>query len=200
MPSILETLQQSLGGGVTDEIGRRIGADRTTASTALSAALPLILAALAKNTANEPGAAALHETISKNHDGSILDHVGRLIGQPEQTEDGFNILQHLFGRRPDRVNRGLSQTTGLDISQAGALLAMLAPVVLGAIGRAKREKDLDPQNLGNLLHQEKREIEQKAPREVGMLEKLLDADNDGDVDLSDLSRKGMGALGGLFGG
>jgi hypothetical protein len=200
MPSLLETLQQHLGGGVTEQISRQLGADRSTTSTAMAAALPVLLGALARNASNGTGAAELHGALSKDHDGSILDSLSGVIGRPAEQNVGSSILQHVLGRRQNVVQRGLSQTTGLDTSQVGSLLAMLAPVVLGALGRMQRQNNLDPSNLSHLLGQEKTEIQKRAPHEMSRLESLLDADGDGDVDLSDLSKKGLGALGGLFGG
>jgi hypothetical protein len=76
---------------------------------------------------------------------------------------------------------------------------LLAPVVLGAIGKMQRQNKLDPDSLRDMLGQEKEQIAQRAPAEMGFLESWLDEDRDGDVDMDDLSKKGLGALGGLFG-
>jgi hypothetical protein len=111
MPSVLETLQQQLGGGAADQIGRQIGADRSTIGTALSAALPLLLGALARNASNDTGAAELHGAISRDHDGSILDQLGGVLGQAGTQSDGARILQHVLGGRQSTVERRLGQTT-----------------------------------------------------------------------------------------
>ncbi len=193
MASILEQLQQQLGGGVVDQIGRQLGTDRSATGQAISAALPLLLSALARNASSNDGAGALHSALVKDHDGSILDGLGSFLGQGD-TSPGAAILKHVLGGRQSRVEQGLGQATGLDAGQIGGLLATLAPVVLGALGKMQRQKGLDPSGLGSVLGQEQQAIEQRAPREMGILGSLLDADRDGDVDLSDLARKGLGAL------
>ena len=79
-------------------------------------------------------------------------------------------------------------------------MVMLAPMVLGALGKQQREKKLDASGLAGMLGQERQKVESHAPSEMGILNNLLDADGDGDVDMADLASKGMGLLGGLFGG
>ena len=58
MPSILQTLQRQLGGGVTGQISRQLGADPSTTGNAISAAVPLLLGACAWNASDEAGAVA----------------------------------------------------------------------------------------------------------------------------------------------
>jgi hypothetical protein len=60
-----------------------------------------------------------------------------------------------------RSGPGLS--TGLEAGQIGRLLATLAPVVLGAVGKMQRQGGLDPNGLGAMLGQERKVIEKRAP-------------------------------------
>ena len=60
-------------------------------------------------------------------------------------------------------------------------------MVLGALGKAKRQNNLDAPQLAGLLSQESQHIEKQAPQQLGALNVMLDADGDGDVDLSDLA-------------
>jgi hypothetical protein len=88
----------------------------------------------------------------------------------------------------------LSQTTGLDAGKAGQLLIMLAPLVMGALGRAKQERGLDAGGLSNLLAGERVNLNQSAPGVMGMLGRFLDRDGDGSV-IDDVG----GMLGKTFG-
>ncbi len=198
MPSVLEMLQSQLGSGLTDQLSRQLGADKSATGAAISAALPLLIGALARNASSEEGSAALHGALQRDHDGSILDALGGFLGRAEEGP-GAAILKHVLGSRQGRVERGLSQTTGLNAAQVARVLTTLAPVVLGALGKMQRQGNLAPKDLGAMLGQERQAIESRAPAEMGLLGALLDADGDGDVDLSDLAKKGLGGLGGLFG-
>ncbi len=194
MASVLDQLQQTLSGGVVDQISRQLGTDRSATGQAISAALPVLMGALARNAANREGAEALSGALTRDHDGSILDQLGSVLGQGGLESTGAAILKHVLGARQGRVEQGLGQATGLNTAQIGSILATLAPVVLGAIGKMQRQNNLNPSDLGAALGQEKQAIERRAPAVTGMLGALLDADGDGDVDLSDIAKKGLGAL------
>ena len=197
--SILEILQSQLGGNNLSKMSQSLGADEKTTSNAISAALPTLLGALARNSASPKGAESLHSALNNDHDGSILDNLGGLLGGSESGA-GSAILGHIFGGQQGRVERGLSQSSGIDAGGISKLMAMLAPMVMGALGQQQKKGGLDAGGLAGLLGQERKNVEAQAPSQMGMLNSLLDADGDGDVDMADLASKGMGLLGGLLGG
>lgn len=198
MPSLLEMLGQQLGGDTITQLSGQLGADEGSVGNAVSAALPLLLGALARNSANPNGAAALSSALARDHDGSILDDPSAFLGSGD-TAAGESILGHIFGGRSDAVTAGLSQATGLDHSSVGGLLAILAPLVMGALGRAQREQGLDANGLSVLLGKEHAQMEQVAGPGLGGLTQLLDANADGQI-LDDVVRIGAGLLGKFFGG
>jgi hypothetical protein len=71
--------------------------------------------------------------------------------------------------------------TGLDAAKAGTLLTMLAPLVMGALGRTKRENGLDAGGLATVLTGEQEHLKQSAPGVMGALGRFLDSDGDGSV-------------------
>ena len=88
--------------------------------------------------------------------------------------------------------------SGLDSGQMGKLMAMLAPLVLGSLGKAKRRDNLGTGGLFDLLRGESREAERRAPSAIESLGKqFLDQDGDGQI-LDDVTRMGGGLLGRLF--
>jgi len=198
--SILDILQGQLSGNNLRQMSEAVGTDEKTTNAAIAAALPTLLGALARNSAEPRGAESLHNALNKDHDGSIFDNLGSLLGGGGNSGPGAAILGHIFGGRQNRVENGLSQTTGIDKGSMTKLMVMLAPMVLGALGKQQREKKLDASGLAGLLGQERQKVETHAPNEMGFLNKLLDTDGDGDVDMADLASKGMGLLGGLLGG
>ena len=197
--SLLDMLTQKIGDGGVDEISRTLGTDKQQTGAATGAALSTILGALARNSASGDGASSLDRALEKDHDGSILDNLGGLLGGREQGA-GDGILKHVLGNRRPVVEQGLSQQTGLDASSVGKLMTMLAPVVMGALGRQKRQSSLGAGDLGGLLGGERQALEQRDPQSTGLIGRLLDSDGDGDVDLSDIAKHGSGLLGKLFKG
>src|SRR6476661_9151899 len=90
--SLLDMLQQQLGGDAVKQISGQLGADHGTTQTAIAAALPMIVGALARNTQDPAQAGALSNALSKDHDGSILDDVTGYLSRGGNTADGNAIL------------------------------------------------------------------------------------------------------------
>ena len=195
MSSLIEMLTQQLGNQQNlGQLSRQLGTDQTATQNAIGAALPVLLSALARNSAERSGAESLERALNK-HDGSVLDNLGGFLESPD-VDDGEGILRHVLGDRRQSVETGVGKAAGLDMSMVAKLLPMLAPIVLGALGRQKREAGLNSTGLSELLGQERRQMEQASPA-AGMLGKLLDQDGDGSV-ADDIAKMGTGLLGSLF--
>jgi hypothetical protein len=177
--SLLDMLQQRLGGDAVNQISKQLGTDPTTTQTAIAAALPMLVGALARNAQDPSKAGALANALGR-HDGSVLDDVAGYLGRGN-TGDGDGILGHVLGGRKETVQTGLGQAAGLDPAKAGTLLAMLAPLVMGALGKAQREQGLDTGGLAGMLGSEQQRATDAAPGVMGMLSSFLDRDHDGSV-------------------
>lgn len=194
----METILGSLGGDSLRQMSGQLGADEKTTGTAASAAVATLLGALSRNSSKPAGAEALAGALAKDHDGSILDNLSGFLAQADQGP-GDGILKHVLGNRRPVVERSLSRSTGMDSGSVGKLLTMVAPVVLGALGKAQRQKGMSSSALAGFLGQERETMERRQPQAMSALSGLLDTDGDGDVDMGDLAKHGAGLLGKLFG-
>jgi hypothetical protein len=197
MASILDLLGDSLDEGTVAQIGRQIGVDPQTAQSAVAAAIPMIVAGLARNTAQPQGADALNNALERDHDGSLLDDLGGFLGGGAASSIGGGILGHVFGGRRGTMEDALGRSTGLDGQSAAKLLAMLAPIVMAALGKARSNHGLDGGGLTDLLGGERTRMQQASPDGFGMLTSILDSDGDGSI-ADDVARMGGGLLGSLF--
>jgi hypothetical protein len=177
---VLEMLQERLSDDAVDRISTRIGADADITGSAINSALPLLLTAMADNLNDEEHLQALAAAVAEDHDGSILDDVSSYVDRDERGS-GRGILRHVLGGRLLRVERGLSQVTGLAASKAGQLLTLLAPLLMGALGRAKRERGLNQRGLATVLTIEHEQLEQSAPGVMGRLRWILGQPQDGSI-------------------
>lgn len=202
-PQLIEQLAGQLG-----------GTDRTQTAAATEGVIDILMGAMARNTSTPDGASALDNALSRDHDGSILnDLMGTLLGgggstnRPsgqitgplnERTMNGSGILEHILGSRQGGAADMISKMSGLDSSKTGNLMAMLAPVIMGMLGKAKKENNLDAGGLSDLLGGYARQQQQQNPA-MSILTGILDADGDGSIvdDLAGMLGKGL--LGGLFG-
>ena len=193
MNSILDMLGQQMGGNTVHQIGKQLGVDDQRASAAIAAALPLLLGALARNASKPDGAQALSGALARDHDGSILDDLSGFLPNASNGP-GASILRHVLGDRQNTVQTNLGRATGLDSAKAAMLLAALAPVVLGALGRMQRQKNLTAGTLASTLDGETRELQQRAGAGASLITSMLDADGDGSI-ADDVAQKGLGMLG-----
>jgi hypothetical protein len=124
----------------------------------------------------------------------VLDDLPALLDNP-QAGPGAGILRHVLGDRQDMAQQALAKTSGLDARSSNQLMTMLAPIVMGALGRAQRQQGLDAGGLGSLLQSERQGLQQTAAGPMGLVTQLLDKDGDGSI-VDDIS----GMVGKLMGG
>lgn len=184
MNAISQIITQQLSGSASRQIAARLGISESTANTAVQLAVPLILTALARNASKPEGAEALHQAVATDHDGSVLDNLMGYLGNPE-TANGSGILGHVLGGQRPSAENNLAQATGLDQSSAGSLMELVAPVVMGAVGRTQQQNGLDSSGLAQYLGEQQQQTAE--PGMMGTLSSMLDSNQDGDVK-DDLAR------------
>lgn len=178
--SLLNALTQQIGGQVLTGLAKNLGIDEGVAGVAVSAAIPMIVGALAKNSATEDGAASLSNALQKDHDGSILDNLGGFLSQSDNGPGGA-ILGHVFGQKRGGIESALGQMAGLEQGQAGNLLENLAPVIMGQLGKTQRSQGLNPADLAGLLAGETTQAKEAGSPMMDMLGKIMDQDGDGSM-------------------
>jgi hypothetical protein len=205
--SITDDLYSRLQDGHIGRIGEQLGISQAQAQSAVAAALPLLVGALGRNAQQPQGAASLFEALGTDH-----AHVG--VGNAINSAldgggDGGSILGHIFGRRQDSAAQGLGTATGLGNERAGALLRLLAPVVMAYLAKQMYNRRhandgaatpaeipaeapaATPTSLSSMLGREGVHIAQKGGIGSKLLSAVLDRDHDGDVDFSDLAGAAM---------
>ena len=186
MNAITQMITQQLAGGASRMIAQRLGISETTANAAVQIAVPLILAALARNASQPQGAENLHQAINDDHDGSIFNNLPSYLGNP-QSANGAGILGHVFGGQQPMIENNLAQATGMDQSSAASLLETIAPLVMGAVGQAQQQTNLDADGLSSLLNSQQQQAQQNAPDVMSALGSMLDQNQDGSA-MDDLQR------------
>ena len=188
-------MSSKLDGDSVARIGEQLGQDKRTTQGAINLALPMLLGAFKKSTERD-GGAGLARALASKHDGGILDNLSGFLSQNDRA-DGSGILKHVLGSKQDSAAAMLQTGSGVDKQQAASLLATLAPIVMGALGKA-RHGDADGTQVARILQQETQEIDARSPGALSAFTGFLDADGDGDTDLADLVAHGKSKLGSLF--
>jgi hypothetical protein len=131
----------------------------------------------------------------------IANVLGGLFGTAPTSSRATNVAgilgNILGGGNVAPIQQGVSKATGLDPNKIGALMAMLAPMIMGALGKVKRQQGLDAGGLARVLEHDRQTIEQRVP-EANTISKFLDSNQDGKIDMKDdIAKVGM-ALGGAM--
>lgn len=204
MATLTDDLASQLQGAPVQQVAQQLGIDSSRASSAIGAALPLLMGALGRNASQPGGAQALFGALQKDHAGGDIGSVlGAVLGgaQDRQT-DGAGILGHIFGGRQERAQAGVAEATGLQGGQANQLLKILAPIVMAYLakrmfqGTGDQPAGASPDALSGILGQEQQQIRQQGGLGGGLLGAVLDQDGDGQLGLGDLMKIGGGLLGG----
>lgn len=188
-------IQGAIGQQVVGSAAKQLGINESQAQSAVAAAVPFLLSALNKN-AQTGGAEGISNAL-KQHDGSILDNLSGYLGQGGNQQDGLGILNHVLGNKQQNVASAISQQSGISVGQVTQILALVAPIVMGYLGKQKQSEGLDSNGiaglLGGLVGGTSTQSNQGGIN-LGGFEKLLDQDGDGQLGLGDA----MGFLGGFF--
>jgi len=197
MSNILDLLQGQLSEGLVDQLSQQLGADKTQTQSAATGILSTLMGAIAKNASTPEGATSLNNALERDHDGSILDNLSGFLGGSAQAPNssmlnGAGILKHVLGGKQSNAIDMISKMSGLSGDKTGNMMAMLAPMVLGMLGKQKRQQGLDSSGISGMLAGMMGQNQQRP--EMGLIGRMLDADGDGSY-MDDIAEKGMGLLG-----
>jgi len=203
---LISLLEQQLGNGnVLETLAKQVGAkDAGQTQSAANSILTALMGAMAKNASSPQGAGALANALDRDHDGSILDDLaGMLMGsapaQNTKALNGSGIVQHLLGDRQNGVVDMVSKVSGMDKNQVSALMVKLAPLLMGVLGKTKKEQGLDTGGLASLLQGTVTAQKQQGNPVMNMVTAMLDKDGDGSVVDDLVESAGKGLLSKLFG-
>ena len=209
MAGILDLLNSDLGKQIVSGVAGSTGTDSSKTSSVLKMAMPVLMKAMQRNAATPEGAAGLMGALSGKHDGSILDNLGGLFGggvDESVKQDGAGILSHILGSKQQGVEQVIGQKAGLDTGSVANILKVAAPLVMGMLGKQKKEQNVSSSGdltglLGGLLGGN------STANDQNFLEKILDADGDGSIvdDVAGMFLGGNkdssgGGIGGMIGG
>jgi hypothetical protein len=200
MANFMDLLQGQLQNGLLDKLSDQMGGGATSEQTqsATNLAMSTLLGTLTKNASKPQGLQGLFGALD-NHDGSILDNLGGLLGGTAQGKqaDGMGILSHLLdGSNIFNVINMISKGSGLSRNNSMNLLMKLAPVALGLLGKQKKQQQMQPQGLMEYLNTSQQQVRQKAPQQ-DLITRILDKDGDGSA-MDEIAGMGMKVLGNLF--
>ncbi len=153
----VQNLMSALSGENINQLSNMTGLERDKVQSAVGQILPALMKGLSDNTKDPKEAEELANALDRDHNGSILNNVSSAFMNGDKPEDtgqdtnGLGILQHIFhGKQADVANQ-IGNNLNLDQGQIMALMAKLAPVVMGFLGKTKKDNNMNGTDLGSLL-------------------------------------------------
>ena len=169
--NLVSLVMQFLTPDVIGRIATALGLDRNFLQSAISAAVPALLAGLS-GAAEKPGGAEKLVDAVKQQSG-VLDNFVKTIGSGGQSsliDTGSRLLTSLLGGPDQSALAGaVAKFSGLSQNASGSLLGMLAPIVMGTIGKHIGARNLDANSLASLFSAQKDQIAQALPSGFGNL-------------------------------
>jgi hypothetical protein len=182
MANIVSLIMQYLTPDMIGRIASVLGLDRNTAQTSIGASVPALLAALGNVATQRGGAQKLAD--AANQQAGTVDNLASMIGgQNGFAEKGSRMLSSLLGSgQQNALTSAITSFTGIGQGTCSSLLGMLAPVIMGVIGKQLGSGGVDSYSVANLLAGQKDNIAAALPsglrdqlRGTGLLDSLQGA-------------------------
>lgn len=166
--NLLNLLKDQIDGSLIQEAGRFLGEDDSKTEKAVANVLPTLLGGLASKASAKGGAESLLGLLNDGgHDGSLLNSLGGIFGGGSRTTNlmnaGSSLMSSIFGGKLNSVAGLISGASGISSRSSSSLMSMLAPVVMGLLGKVKNEQNLDAGGLASLLQGQSQYIKGAAP-------------------------------------
>jgi len=148
------------------EFAKKFNVDSTQAKDAISTLADSLSKGLGFHTKKKSGLDDLFDALKKGKHSRYLDDPS-LLGKKETTQDGNDILGHIFGNKDvsRHVAKKAAKKTGLSDSLLKKMLPIVATMVMGALSKGMFGGSAKPQ-----------------PQEsTGFLTKIFDRDQDGSM-------------------
>ena len=160
-PSLIDDLLKKLEGNGINNIAQRLNIAPEQADQAVRSALPEIVKTIQNTKATDISHSLMDHLASSGQHGvaSIRSKIGAMFSsaedantaaQPEQNNGLGEGVMSLLGHRAESVTQTISKASGLGQSQITALVGMIAPTVLGFIGKQSIESS-DPAETADKL-------------------------------------------------
>jgi hypothetical protein len=156
--NLVDLVKDQLSGGILPKLAETLGTSQTSANTAVSTAIPALLAALGSTASTPDGARKLASELD-SFDDRALDNMPQSLsgGGTSLANLGTSLLGNLFGSGTlASVSSVLSRFAGLDSGKISSLLGLLAPIVLGILKR--RTQGQGAEGVTRLLEGQKQNI------------------------------------------
>ncbi|MBD1430023.1 MULTISPECIES: DUF937 domain-containing protein [Sphingobacterium] len=195
--NITDLITGGIGSKAISLVAKTLNIDESKAKWVVAAAVPLMIAALNYNSKkSKEKEEGINKALEK-HNGGIFDQIGNLFGNGP-SEDDNKIVNHMFGSNTEVVKDNLAAKTGLSADKIGGALAILAPIVMGYLGKQKQQESSSG-GIGDILGSVLGGGQSNSSAEGGILGSILGSVLGGGGSYQSSSQGDLGGLADLAG-
>src|SRR5499426_633607 len=171
--NIVSTISRFLTPELIGKMASAAGLDRAMAPKATAATVPAILSGLAGVAGRPGGARQLASAVAEQPTDLLGGLANMLSGSAQIADKGNSLLSSLLGGGMSGLLAStLAKFLGIGEGPMRTMMGLLAPVIMGLLGREQRAQGLDSTGLARLLTGQKEEIAAAMP---AGLNRLLEA-------------------------
>lgn len=154
-----------------------LGGDEKSVQSALGLALPMVMGSMAKTAAKPGGADLITSMMGQVGGGVATDSMASYLSTPAPS-GGSDIVSQLLGGQMGAIQNAISQKTGLPPAIVGTLLAVVTPMILGAVKNKFTDKKMDSAGLTSLLGDQAKVAMQSSPDATALADQFLGAEEE----------------------
>ncbi len=167
--NISQLIEQLGGGSALDSVGNATGLSRDQVESMIDSVAPMVLRGIQHQVSSDDGLSGFRDALKTGNHGRYIDEPS-VLHTKETTQDGLDILGHIFGNH--KVNQNVASEaahrTGIDTSLVEQALPVIASLIMGAMSKHS--------NQGHELAKST-----EKPNPLGPLAALFDTNHDGQV-------------------
>ncbi|OWY19255.1 DUF937 domain-containing protein [Sphingobacteriales bacterium UPWRP_1] len=165
---LLDLLKNCMTEEVISRASAFLGEGNTQTGKAVDAILPTLLSGIMAKATTVTGANSLLNMLnSQENNGSILTNPAGMFsgGDTSNTllRNGSSVLGNIFGDNVGEAIELIASASGMRKESSNNLLCLLAPVVLGMLGKIKADNGLNASGLLALLFSQKDSLQAALP-------------------------------------
>jgi len=173
--NLLDLINENITGDVVSNLADFLGESSNNTSSALSSAIPSILAGLVNKSADMQGASTILSLLNQKSDVSgILNNLVTAFSGGEGTNKllavGAKLLNSIFGYKTDDVASLIANASGISKTSSNSLLGLLMPIIFGVLGKTvKAEGITRPDELVSFLGKQSGFLKNLLPTGLGSI-------------------------------
>ena len=166
--NLLDIVTKELSGENAGKIAAFLGESSSSVTGSIGPAAASVIAGLMSRASAHDGAQDIFSRInSGGYTGDFLKRFSGMLAGKSGTDDllktGSDLLSFLFGSKLGNLETVVSSATGLAKGSSSSMLAMLAPLIMGILGKQTADENLDSAGVVKLLDSQKDFVQSAAP-------------------------------------